>query len=97
MSYVAFDPPRRVEEYPDRVSMEVLEEVAKSRLTHAPPKYVVKGEWVYADGRSYLDLAINREWVTSVADYQLVDGRLRYVCPECGYMSSNHRKGCGNR
>lgn len=96
MSYVEFNPPRKVEEYHDRVPGEVLEEVAKARLTHAPPKYLVKGEWVNGD-RRHLDIAINREWVTAVADYQLQDGHLRYVCPGCARLSGNHAKGCDYR
>lgn len=96
MSYEAFNPPRRVEEYPDRVPMDVIEEVAKSRLAHQPPKYLVKGEWVYGD-RRYLDIAINREWVTASGDYELKDGQLRYVCPGCGRLSGSHNKGCDYR
>ncbi len=96
MSYVEFNPPRKVEEYPDRVPMDVIEEVAKSRLTHAPPKYLIRGEWDH-DGQRTLDIAINRDWVTAVSDYQLVGGFLRYVCPGCGRMSGAHSKGCDQR
>lgn len=97
MSYVEFNPPRRVEDYPDRVPMDVLEAVATSRLTHAPPKYLVRGEWTADDGRKSLDIAINLEWMTAVAGYQLVEGHLRYVCPGCGRLSGNHNKGCDYR
>ena len=94
MSYQAFDPPRRVEEYPGRVSPEVLTEVAAARLTHQPAKYLVKGEWFYADGRRELDIAINREWVTAVSNYRLTDGRLRWTCPICNQMGGKHTKAC---
>jgi hypothetical protein len=97
MSYVEFNPPRRVEEYPNRVSTEVLEEVAKARLTHTPPKYLVKGEFIRPDDTHDLDIAINREWVTAVSDYELKDGSLRWVCPGCGRLSGAHNKGCDYR
>lgn len=94
MSYVPFNPPRRIEGYPGRVSTEVLEEVAKCRLAHQPSKYLVKGEWTHADGRLELDIAINREWVEAVSNYQLIEGRLRWVCPVCQKMSGSHTKSC---
>ena|ERR1041385_1162089 len=97
MSYVLFDPPRRVEEYANEVSVSVLEEIAAARLAKQPPKYLVKGEWVYADGQRYLDIAVNREWVTAASNHQLVDGNLRYVCPGCGKLSGVHAKGCDYR
>ena len=97
MSYEVFNPPRRVEEYHDRVPPEVLEEIAKARLTHQPAKYLVRGEWTDPDNRRSLDIAINRAWVTAVSDYQLVEGALRYVCPGCGRLSGAHNKGCDYR
>ena len=98
MSYEVFIPPRRIEEYPDRVSGAVLQEVAVARLTHQPPKYLVKGEWTYADGRRELDIAVNREWVDATTNYRLQeDGRLRWTCPGCGKLSGVHTKVCEYR
>lgn len=93
MSYEVFDPPRRIEDYPNRVPLSVVEEVAQCRLAHQPPKYLVKGEWT----GGHLDIAINREWVTVVSSYELREGRLRYVCPGCGVLSGGHGKGCEYR
>lgn len=94
MSYQLFNPPRRVEEYATQVPLEIIEEVARSRLVHQPPKYLIKGEWIYADGRRFLDIAINREWVEAATNYRLTDGRLRWTCPVCGRLGGNHTKAC---
>lgn len=95
MSYEVFDPPRRIEDYPGRVPLEVVEETARCRLQRQPPKYLVKGEWSRPDGSLELDIAINRAWVVAISDHQLIDGRIRYVCPSCGKFSGSHAKGCG--
>jgi hypothetical protein len=94
MSYVEFNPPRGIETYPNRIAMEIIEEVAKDRAAHRPPKYLVKGEWTYSDGRQELDIAINRAWVEAVSNYKIVEGRLRWVCPVCQKMSGTHAKSC---
>lgn len=94
MSYELFIPPRRVEEYATVVAPEILTETARARVTHAPAKYLVKGQWVYLDGRRELDVAINRAWVDAVTDYKLTDGRLRWTCPICGKLSGTHTKAC---
>lgn len=93
MSYVEFNPPRGVEQYPERVSPEVIEEVARNRVAHQPPKYLVQGEWVYGLQR-YLDVAINRAWVDFVTNYKLTEGRLRWTCPICGKLGGTHTKAC---
>lgn len=94
MSYELFIPPRRVEEYATVVPMTILEDTAKARLTHAPPKYLIKGQWTYEDGRRELDIAINRAWVDAVTNWKLNDGRLRWTCPICGKLSGIHTKAC---
>lgn len=104
ITYVPFDPPRRPEEYLGQsgphnglaLEHNVLDAIATSKQPGKPPHgYLVRGEWRRSDGVRFLDIAVDRAWVMSNTDYQLIDGRLRYVCPECGGMS--HRKGCSNR
>jgi hypothetical protein len=98
MSYERFNPPRRIEEYRARVDQQVIEEVAESNLKRLPPKYLIAGEWTDPKGRRSLDIAVNREWVTAAdPNYQLVEGRLRWVCPGCSRMSGAHSKGCDYR
>lgn len=104
--YVPFDPARRPEEYVGQpgphnglaLEHNVLEAIAEAKVTGKSHGFLVRGEWRRSDGLRFLDIAVDRAWVMSVdPNYQLVDGRLRWVCPECGHMSSNHRKGCGHR
>ena len=90
LGYTPFNPPRRIEEYPNRIPSDVIEEVARCRLAKQPPKYLIKGEWSNGD----LDIAINYQWVDAVSNYHLVDGRLRWTCPQCGRLSGVHAKGC---
>lgn len=105
--YHPFNPPRKPEEYIGQLgphggfalTWEVQQAIATSRATGVPHGFLVRGEWVRKDdGVRYLDFAVDRAWVQQVdANYHLVDGRLRWVCPTCGQMSGTHRKGCDYR
>ena len=103
VEYHPFNPPRRPEEFVgiagphNGLALEhyVLEAIAKARVENRGHPYMVRGEWVRSDGVRYLDVAVDRSWVTANTHYQLIDGRLRWVCPECGKLSGQHAKSCG--
>jgi hypothetical protein len=105
-TYHPFNPPRRPEEFVGiagpygglALPHDVLAAIAEARATKQPHEYLVRGEWVRDYGVRFLDVSIDLEWVMAKdPNYQLINGRLRWVCPGCGYMSSNHKKGCGYR
>lgn len=104
-NYHPFNPPRRPEEYAGQpgphqgyaLTWDVIQAIAESKVSGKYHGYLIRGEWIRRDGVRFLDIAVDRAWVVENTDYQLIDGRLRWVCPECGYMSGNHRKGCANR
>lgn len=101
--YVPFSPPRRPEEYVGQsgphnglaLEHHVLDAIAEARLTGRRHRYLVQGEYVRRDGVRYLDIAIDRAWITANTRYQLIEGRLRWQCPECGKLSGQHTKACG--
>lgn len=103
--YHPFNPPRRPEEYVGQagphnglaLTADVLQAIARSKVSGEPHEYVVRGEWVRRDGVRFLDFAIDRAWVVANTNYQLIGGELRYVCPGCGKLSGNHAKGCDHR
>lgn len=101
-TYVAFDPPRRAEQYVGQsgphnglaLEHNVLEAIGQARAFNRTHPYVVRGEWRRDDGVAYLDIAVDIAWLTANSHYQLVEGRLRWVCPICGRMSGTHTKAC---
>lgn len=101
-TYVPFDPPRRAEEYVGQagphngLALEhyVLEAMAQARVVKRAHPFVIRGEWRRDDGVTYLDIAVDRAWVTENSHHQLIDGRLRWVCPVCGKLGGQHGKGC---
>lgn len=96
IEYRKFDPPARPEEFVGRMPSEVLQDAAEARVAKRPGKYLVLGEWV-RDRKVWLDIGINREWVTWRTHYQLLNGHLRWVCPGCGKLYDAHQKGCEYR
>lgn len=104
-AYVAFNPPRRPEEYVGQkgphnglaLDHNVIEAIGKAKLTGDPHPYLVRGELRRSDGVTFLDIAVDVQWVTANTNHQLVNGFLRYVCPGCGRMSGTHAKGCDQR
>lgn len=101
--YVTFNPPRRPEEYVGQkgphngLALEhyVLDAIAEARVSGRRHRYVVQGEYVRRDGVRYLDIAIDRAWITENTNYRLFEGRLRWQCPECGKLGGQHTKACG--
>jgi hypothetical protein len=105
MTYTEFHPARRPEEFVGlagphgglALPHDVLEAIAQARVSNRPHQYLVRGEWVRSDGARYLDIAVDRAWLTASTNYQLVDGMLRWTCPACGRLSGAHSKGCDYR
>jgi hypothetical protein len=102
ITYVPFDPPRRPEEYVGQpgphnglaLEHNVLDAIGQARALNRSHPYVVRGEWRRSDGVTYLDIAVDRAWVTQNTNYRLIDGRLRWQCPVCGRLSGQHTKSC---
>jgi hypothetical protein len=100
--YVEFTPPRRPEQYVGQpgphnglaLTHDVLTAIAQSRITGQRHPFLVRGEWIRKDGKRFLDIAIDRAWVTENTHYRLIEGRLRWVCPVCGKLSGQHTKAC---
>lgn len=101
--YHEFNPPRRPEEYVGQpgphnglaLTYDVIQAIASSKMSGRPHPFLVRGETVRRDGVRFLDIAIDRAWVTQNTNYKLIDGRLRWQCPSCGKLSGTHSKGCG--
>ena len=103
MTYVAFAPPHLLSEYLGRPGHEIggqalspyaLEALAQSKTTRIPCELAVIGRHDYEDGRFYLDFAVTRAYVESVSEFRWDDGRLRLVCPSCGWKDGKHTRGC---
>lgn len=104
-TYHSFNPPRRPEQYAGQpgphnglaLTWDVIRAMSESRVSGKPHGYLVQGEWVRRDGVRFLDIAVDRAWVTENTNNQVVDGKLRWVCPGCGRLSGMHNKGCDYR
>lgn len=104
-TYHPFHPPRRPEEYVGMAGPhmglalphDVIEAIAAAKQTGQPHPYLIRGEWRRSDGVSYLDVAVDRAWVTQYTNHALVEGALRWTCPGCGKLSGAHQKGCDYR
>ena len=101
--YTEFNPPRRPEEYLGQagphnglaLTPDVIQAIAQGKVTNQPHPYLIRGEWVrHKDGVRFLDVAMDRAWLTANTHHQLVDGRLRWVCPVCQKLSGHHTKAC---
>lgn len=103
--YREFIPPRRPEEFVGlagphfglALEPAVLEAIAKAKIERRAHPYLVRGEWVGSDGVRFLDVAVDRSWVTNITNYELIEGQLRWRCSGCGKLSGNHQKGCEYR
>lgn len=68
--------------------------LAQSRSSGIPCELVATGQWVYDDGRRFLELRVTREYIEATSDMRHHDGRLRWLCPRCGLFDGRHTKAC---
>lgn len=101
ISYVRFDPPRRVEQYlgstgpHDGLALPpfAYAAIADAKAAGGPSQYVVQGEW--RGEKTWLDLAVDPAWLEMYSHYRRdVHGRFRWTCPQCG-RAGGHERGCG--
>lgn len=101
-TYTEFNPPRRPEEWENQpgphdgkaLPYGMIAEIAKAKVTGKWHGQVVRGQWTRRDGEVFLDIAVDRAWVVANTHYQLIEGRLRWVCPVCQKLSGVHSKTC---
>lgn len=104
--YRTFRPPRGLHEFVGipaespsgfLLSWTALDALSASRTSGLPASLVVTGERRYEDGRRHLTYAAPRDYIEAVSDFRELDGKLVYVCPDCGLRSGKHTKTCSER
>lgn len=57
-----------------------------------PCELLVIGERRFSDGRFFLDVGMNPDWIVENTDNRFIRGRWTPVCPDCEASGGTHRK-----
>ena len=103
MSFHPFVPPRSVREYLGQPGPEigdlalppiVLDAHAAALSSGGPEEFCVVGFDQAGGGPRRLRFEVTRAFVEATTDFRHRNGKLRFLCPECGLLNGEHSKGC---
>lgn len=106
-----YKPPRPLSEFIPLIEengydlpMDVLDDHGEAIVAGRPDMYVVQGENIRADGKRFLELAINRDWIEKCTSYTYRAAHVgmpdlkypEYECPDCFKRGGAHARSCAN-
>ena len=74
-----------------------IDDLHRARAKHMPTEFLVGGEWRTDDGKTYVQLVVNPRFVEWTTNWRHLEGRFRWVCPECGLTNDAHTRACSRR